>query len=59
MLCLFYKRFGTRNCEERKNIYMIFSKEGFSFSPEDNVLLIDLARMLRIIDETIRIRVID
>ncbi|MHA1617049.1 MAG: ATP-binding protein [Candidatus Njordarchaeales archaeon] len=42
----------------RKNIYMIFSKEGFSFPPEEDVILIDLTRMLKIANEIIKIRVI-
>ena len=41
----------------RKNIYIIFSKKGFTFEPEENVLLIDLNRMIKISEEKIRIRV--
>jgi len=41
---------------ERQETYILFSKAGFSFEPEENVLLIDLKKMISIADKEIQIR---
>ena len=43
---------------ERQETYILFSKAGFSFEPEENVLLIDLKKMISIADKEIQIRVL-
>ena len=44
--------------EERQETYILFSKAGFSFEPEENTLLIDLKKMINIADKEIQIRIL-
>lgn len=51
------EEFGWKKAE-RKNIYIIFSKAGFEFEAEEDVLLIGLDQMRKIAEERFRIQVI-